>query len=160
MSISVGPAGISKPVYSTSFTKPDITAAGASGAWTTANSPITIFTVTGAVLARVYGVVGAVALTSTGATGTLAVGITNSTQLFLPTTTVSAAGQFLIGGVWVDSTPTVLGKVLVATPLTFALVNSSIVLTIATNNMTAGAMTLYCDWIPVSANGNVVAVAP
>lgn len=160
MAVNVSPSNFAKPYFSTSFTKADITAAGASGAWTTANSPITLLTVTGVVLARVYGVVGGTALTSTGATGTLALGISGSTQLFLPTTTVSGAGQFLIGGAWVDSTPTVLGKVLVATPLAFALVNSSAILTIATNNMTAGAMTLYVDWTPVSAGATVVAVAP
>lgn len=127
-------------------------------AWTTANSPITLWTVTGVVAARVFGVVGATALTSTLNTGTLSVGIVSSVQLFLPTTTVDGVGgTFAISNIWQDATPTLLGEVLAATPLAWATVSGTpIILTIATNNMTAGAMTLYCQWVPISAGATVV----
>jgi hypothetical protein len=127
-------------------------------AWTTGNSPITLWTVTGTVLARVFGVVGGTALTSTGNTGTLSVGNSGNVTLFLPTSTVSAAGgQFAINVPWLDATPTVLGKVLVATTLTWAAVGAgTITLTVATNSMTAGAMTLYCQWVPLTSGATVV----
>jgi len=33
---------------------------------------------------------------------------------------------------------------------------ANIIVTIATNNITAGAMEIYCLWRPLSSNGNVI----
>lgn len=139
-----------------SLAKADVTNGTTTLAWTTANSGLILFTVTGSVLARVYGVVTATGLTSTGTTGTLAVGNAGNTSLFLGTTTANGT-NLVANTVWLDTAPTVNGKVLSAANLTWALVNGgTIILTIATNNMTAGGMTLFCDWIPVSAGATVV----
>lgn len=139
------------------YTKAAIEAGGAA-AWLTTSSPLTVFTVTGTVLCRVYGVVGATAFTSTIDLGTLSIGIVASTQLFLPTSAVNAvATQFGIGTVWIDATPTLLGEAAVASNLTWAFVNGTpIIVTIATQSMTAGAITLYCDYLPISAGASVV----
>lgn len=145
-----------KAFNTASLAKADVTNGTTTVAWTTANSGLILFTVTGAVLARIYGVVTATAFTSTGTTGTLAVGNAGNTQLFLPTTTANGT-NLVANTAWVDNAPTLLGKVLVAANLTWVALNGgTVILTIATNNMTAGGMTLYCDWIPVSAGATVV----
>lgn len=127
-------------------------------AWTTANSPITLWTVTGAVLCRVYGVASTL-ITSTAGTGTLAAGITATPTLYLGTTPANGTTNFIANSVWVDTTPTTLSKALAAINSQGGWVlasNSNILLTVGTNNMTAGGMTLYCDWIPVSSGATVV----
>ncbi len=150
--VSTGP-NLLRGFNTTLFSKPDVTAVTA---WTTGNSPVALWTVTGAVLARVYGVVTATGFTSTGATGTLSIGISGTVQLFLPTTTANGT-NLVASSVWLDSAPTVAGKVLSAVPLTWVLLNgANIILTVATNSMTAGGITLFCDWIPVSAGATVV----
>ncbi len=148
-----------KPYQTVSFAKPDVTAAGSSGAWNTP-STITLFTVTGTVKCSVYGVVGATAITSTGNTGVLSVGAADGVQIYLNNTTVSGGTQFKIGAVWVDTTPTQTQKVFAAANLTGLLSTANIILTISVNSMTAGSMTLYCDWVPVSAGATVVAATP
>lgn len=142
-----------KGFNSVTYTKADVTAATA---WNTGTQ--TLFTVTGAVLCRVYGVASTL-ITSTAGTGTLAVGITATPTLYLGTTTANGTTNFIANSVWVDTAPTVLSKALAAINSQGGWVlasNSNIILTIATNNMTAGGMTLYCDWIPVSASATVV----
>lgn len=156
MGVTVGPNPIGG--YNTAtYTKAAVQTGGAA-AWLTTSSPLTLFTVTGTVLARVFGVVGATAFTSTNDDGTLAIGIVAATGLFIPATTVNNAGGTLaIGNIWQDATPTLKGEVLAATPLAWAtVVNTPIILTIATNSMTAGAITLYCQWVPLSAGATVV----
>lgn len=153
----VDPAGaqmLLKGFNTTIFTKADVTAATA---WTTANSGLTLFTVTGAVLCRIYGVTTTL-LTSTSNTGTLAVGITGTTGLFIAATTANGSTNFIANSIWLDNAPTVKGKALptLSNTLNVALSNANVILTIATNNMTAGAMKLYCDWIPVSPGATVV----
>lgn len=140
----------------TVFSKPDLTTTDKGGAWTTANSGLTLFTVTGSVLCRVYGEVTTLVV-STANTGTLAVGITGSTTLYLGTTTANGT-NLILNSVWVDTAPTVLAKALAAINSQGGWIltrNANIILTIATNNMTAGGVNLYCDYIPVSTNGAV-----
>lgn len=130
----------------------------APGAWTQGNSPLTLFTVTGTVFARVYGIVGGTAFTSTGGLGTVSVGAAGTVQLFLPTTAANAVGaQLGIGTVWVGATPLVLAAVPLLGNLTWAFINATpIIATIATADMTAGAITMYCDYVPISAGSGVV----
>ena len=125
--------------------------------WTTAKSPVTLFTVTGDVLVRVFGTV-QTGVTSTANTGTLEVGVAGNTAVLIAQTIAAgvatrlATGDVLTG---VDSNK----KALVAPAAEWTLIagGASIILTVATNNMSAGAVTVYCEWIPLSANGNVVA---
>jgi hypothetical protein len=127
---------------------------------TTGASPVTLFTVTGTVMARVFAVVGT-ALTSTGATGTLAVGTVGATTSLLGTSTVDGTVLHTAGGVWTGATSgagagTSTSAVFSNAALSFAMVNGNIVCTVATNSMTAGTITFYCEWWPVSSTGNVV----
>lgn len=139
-------------------TVPQAFANVASGAnsWTQAHSPITAYTVTGSVLARVFGVVGATQLTSTGGTGTAAIGVAGATGAFLAATTINGTTNFVANAAWVDTTPTLTAEAL-ANSSGWVLCTGNIIITIATNDATAGAITLYCQYIPVSSNGAVVA---
>jgi hypothetical protein len=112
--------------------------------------------VTGDVLARVFATI-QTGLTSTGATGTLAVGVTGNTGAFLAATTADGT-NFPTGSVWAgDTSPTVKSEVLTGTSLNWAPINNTnIIATVATNSMSAGAITFYCEWRPLSANGLVV----
>jgi len=122
--------------------------------WTTGNSPVTLFTVTGDVKVRIHGVVGATAVTSTSNDGTLEVGTTEDINAIL--TQVIANGTLLAAtDVWTDSTPNF--DVEGISPTWYAIGGGAdIILTIATNSMTAGIVSMYCEWLPVSSNGNVV----
>lgn len=138
----------------------------ASGAptWTTGNSPITVFTVTGDVMVRVWGTGNS--LTSTGATGTLAVGVAGLTTLLLGTTTINGTNfpvaDVATGDVWVDTSPTAVAEAMVANNLVWVTIagGADIIVTVATNSMTGGSIALYCEWIPLSAGATVVAIAP
>jgi protein-S-isoprenylcysteine O-methyltransferase Ste14 len=133
----------------TRFSKPDVTQPVA---WTTANSPVTIFTVTGTVLMWCFGVVTS-SITSTGGTGTLALGVSTNTTLFTAATTANGT-NFAAGHVWTTTTTT-RGNVLQNTG-NWALVNDTTVqLTVATNNMTAGGMTIYALWRAISVGATV-----
>jgi hypothetical protein len=130
--------------------------ASAAASLTTGASPVTLFTVTGDVLARVFATI-QTAITSTGATGTLAVGVTGNTASFLPVTTADGT-NFPSNSVWAgDNSPSLRSEALSAAALNWAPINkTSIIATVATNSMSAGAITFYCEWRPLSANGLVV----
>ena len=124
-------------------------------AWTTANSPVAVFSVTGAVLARCWGVV-STAMTSTGATGTIALGVSNNTGIFIAATTIDGTNAAVTGQVWVDSTPVTFGESLPLTGNWVAIGGGfDIFVTIATNNMSAGGMTVYCQFLPTVASASV-----
>jgi hypothetical protein len=130
--------------------------ASAAASLTTGASPVNLFLVTGDVLARVFATI-QTALTSTGATGTLAVGVTGNTASFLPVTTADGT-NFAINSVWAgDNSPTLRSETLSVTALNWAPINNTnIICTVATNSMTAGAISFYCEWRPLSATSLVV----
>src|SRR3954471_10900154 len=97
-------AALGKGFNTAILTKADVTNGTGTVAWTTANTGLTLFTVTGAVLARVYGVASTL-ITSTAGTGTLAVGITASTGAFLAATTANGTTNFIANSIWVGTTP-------------------------------------------------------
>lgn len=134
----------------TTFTKADVTAATA---WTTANSPVTIFTVTGTVLMQVWGEV-TTGITSTSSTGTLALGTTDNASVFIGATTANGT-NFATGDVWTTTTTAKSGA-LPGTGNWFVVRSDNVTVTIATNNMTAGAVNIYCRWIPITAGATVV----
>ena len=149
---AVGGPGYNQSTY----TQPTIQSATPT-AWTTANSPITLWTVTGTILARVYGVVGATAFTSTAGTGTLAIGVAGATGAFIAATTANVTTNFVANAAWIDTTPAVTAELMASAA--WVLCTGNIILTIATNNMTAGAVVLNLDWIPVTAGATVVSGA-
>lgn len=123
---------------------------------TTGASPITLFTVTGLVIARIVGFSGS-ALASTGTNGTIAIGVTGATTLGLGTTTVDGTNFPAANTVWIDTSPTLLGEAIVATNLTGFLTASNIIMTVATNSLTTGSLKIYCIWEPISPDAAVVA---
>ncbi|SRR5581483_10886705 len=132
--------------------------ANAATALTTGLSPVTLFTVTGDVLARVFATI-QTGLASTSSTGTLAVGVTGNTAVLLPATTADGT-NFPTGSAWTgDNSPTVKAEALSSAALNWTLIagGADIIATIATNSMTAGALTFYCQYVPLSADGAVAA---
>lgn len=107
----------------------------------------TLFTVTGTVAVRVFAVVSGVDLTGSG---TIEVGISGNTAALLPQL---AATVLDVGEIWTDSGPSTVE----ALPAIQILAATDVIQTIATNTVTAGTLTYYCLWVPVSSDGNVVA---
>jgi uncharacterized repeat protein (TIGR02543 family) len=134
----------------TVFSKPDVTVATA---WNT--GAITIFTVTGDVLLTCFGAV-TTALTSTGNTGTLALGVSGSTTTLIGTTTVDGTKLHTAKQVWADTSASALIVAMPGTSGWYAVSGTNVILTVATNNMTAGGMNLYAIWLPMSAGASVV----
>jgi len=114
------------------------------------------FTVTGDVWVRVQGVVGATAITSTSGTTTISVGTTESTASILAASTIDNA-QFAATDVWVDSSPANDSE---RGDSDWVLIGggADIILTRSVDDLTAGTLTLYCEWKPASSDGLVVAV--
>ena len=114
------------------------------------------FTVTGDVLVQVCGVVGGTAITSTSGTTTLSVGHSGSTEALIANTTIDNI-QFTANVVWVDTSP---GDQMEAQEESGWFVvggGADIQLTRDVDDITAGALTLYCWWRPLSAGATVVA---
>lgn len=116
---------------------------GAQGATTT-------FTVTGAVLVRP---VATCAVDLVGA-GTIELGIAGNTAGLLAQ--IANATTLDAGESWVDATPATLEGVDFANGIVVA-AGQDIIETIGTADITAGELTYYCFWRPLSVNGNLVA---
>lgn len=108
----------------------------------------TLFTVTGVVAVKVFGVVSGADLTGSG---TLEVGITGSTPSIIAQTTGT---NLDVGEIWTDNAPSKIENL----PTTFFILNgTNIIQTIGTDTITAGTMTYYCIWVPISSDGDVTA---
>ena len=107
----------------------------------------TLFTVTGTVAVYVFGIC-AIDLASAG--GTIEVGITGNTAAVIAqaTSTDIDAGEF-----WRDATPVTVAAI----PSLLMLNATNILQKITGATVSAGEMTYYCLWIPISSDGNVVA---
>src|SRR3990167_7126347 len=104
----------------------------------------TLFTVTGDVLVRIWGVC-TVDVAST--TGTLEVGITGNTALLIAQTTASGIDA---NEIWNDSSPAI-GDTLANIPGPFIIPNGlDIIETCATADITGGNIYYICLWRPVS----------
>ncbi len=114
------------------------------------------FNVTGDVLCWAVGIV-ASALTSTGASATISLGTADGVAALIPAATVNGV-SLVAGDVWFDATS---GTNIGALPNSGGVIignGVNIILRVAASNMTAGAMRLYLRYIPLSANGAVVAI--
>ena len=134
------------------------TIASASATLTTGSSPVTLFTVTGDVIARVWATV-QTGITTTATTGTLAVGVVGNTGAFLAQIAANTT-NLPVNTVWAgDTSATVAAEAFSAAADTWAPIASGadIVCTIATNSCTAGAIKFYCQYIPLDASSSVVA---
>lgn len=114
-------------------------------------TPYNLFTVTGQCLVAVIAVC---STTLTGASGTMSVGVTGSVTRFLPTTT----GTTITAGRTVDITGLVAaGTAPVITPNQATTNGQVIIGTTATADITAGVLTFYCFYKPLSVGATVVA---
>lgn len=108
----------------------------------------TLFTVTGCVAVRVFGVCG---LTLVGA-ATLEVGISGATAIILAQ--IADATVLATDELYLDATPTTKVEGL---PAPLIISNSqNIIQTIGSTALTGGVLTYYCAWVPISSTGNVV----
>lgn len=115
---------------------------------TGATGATTLFTVTGAVAVRLFGVVSGTDVTGTG---TIEAGISGNTAALLAQTTGTTLD---VGEVWIDTAPATI-EALPALQIIGA--GQDIIQTIAGSTLDAGTLTYYCLWFPISSDGNVVA---
>jgi hypothetical protein len=112
-------------------------------------NPYTLFTVTGDVLAYIV----AVCKTDlAGASATIEVGVTGATAALIAQTT---ATDIDVNEGWFAATPTLA----VANTAQYHVIGGGldVIQTVATANITAGAITYYLFWKPLSDDGLVVA---
>lgn len=122
-----------------------ITFTGAAGAG--AQGTIPLFTVTGTVQLYFFGVCNTDLV---GASATLSAGVSGVETGLVGSTTATNIDS---GTVWGDSSPAAVdpmptSKIIGA--------GQDIILTVGTADITAGAMTYYCLWTPISEDGNIV----
>jgi hypothetical protein len=115
----------------------------------------TIFQVTGDVyIQQIYGAC-KVAVTSGGAP-TMELGIAGNTAVFIAQTVSTTITQY---DLWQDAVPDANPGIITLLGRSWLLQNGAdIILTLAGVNVTAGEIVFYCNWVPLSADGNVVAV--
>ena len=151
-----------KPIWTDGFvTKKTITFAGATtNAWGDDGGTLdgaAIFTVTGAVRARVYGI----CTTNLAGTGTHSVGIAGDTAIYLPVEAATDinSGDFVINNATVTAYP-ILGEQAAAADNfpEYVLNGQDIIMTIAGGaNITSGVIDYYCICVPWSTDGDVTA---
>ncbi len=113
------------------------------------SNPYTLFTVTGRVILDVIGVC-TVNLASAGG-GTEEVGTALKIAGLIAQTT---ATDLAANEIWHDASPdSSIEAVSVITP---KIVSQDVIITTGTTDVTAGAVTFYCFWAPLSADGSVV----
>lgn len=112
-------------------------------------NPRVLFTVSGVVEMRIFGVCAA---DLTGASATLEVGVAGNTAVCIAQTT---ATDIDANEIWLDATPTVRAEALTAN----GIINNgaNIIETVATANITAGRIDYYCLWRPISDGATVEA---
>ncbi len=120
---------------------------------------VTLFTVTGSVIVRLWAVVGGTQLTSTSNDGTISIGTADSVAALLAAATINGSTNFIANSVWVDTTPATTCEAFAGANTNWAPVGNStnIISTVATHGMTAGVIAFYCQWIPASVGATVVA---
>lgn len=112
------------------------------------------FTVTGDVKVRIVGVVGGTAITCTSGTTTLSIGTTEDADAIIAATTIDNA-DFDATDVWVDNNPEDDCEMMGVLDWVIVGGGADISVTRNVDDLTAGALTLYCWWIPLSSNGDV-----
>ena len=130
------------------------TAAMEGGTFDTGDHP-TMFTITGTVLARCWGVV-TTNISSTSNTGTIELGTTDDLDVFIGTTTVGA-GTLAAGDVWTNATVGGDSGPIMDDGAYVVCDDTLIECDVNTNDMAGGVMTVYCQWIPISLGADVVA---
>lgn len=111
---------------------------------------ITLFTVTGVVKVQLFGLGVTNTTIETGAK--IEAGVSGTTAGLIAQTAADAPD---VGEIWHDAAPD--AKLEALSVLTKRIITSNIIQTIGTDTVNSGAITYFCLWSPISANGNVVA---
>ena len=119
-------------------------------ATTGAIATVDLFTVTGSVIARTFAIC-TTALES-GGVATIEVGVTGETPIIIALTTATA---IIANEIWLDASPTVIVDALPAYQIIPNGLDIKQKITDAT--ITAGVLTYYCIWEPLSSGATVVA---
>ena len=116
------------------------------------SDPIKLFTVTGDVLVRIFGVC---TTAPTGATATVSVGVAGNVGGLLPVTT---ATDLVANEIWNDTTPTEVGAGLLSGVLGPYIIVEGLDINeyVATADVATGQIYYVCFWRKISADGNVV----
>lgn len=125
--------------------------ANARGDFDGTGNPHTLFTVTGDVIVRVYGVC---TTNLAGATATLEVGVSGNTAEIIAQSTGTDIDA---GDIWVDGTVDDVRAAVFSDVIASVLVtnSSNIIETVGTANMTSGQLYYVCLWRPVTSGSNV-----
>lgn len=112
----------------------------------------TLFTVTGNVLATVFGVCD----TNIAGAATIEVGVASNTASLIAQ--IANAEDLDDGDIWVDATPAVGAETLPSPRI----INdgTDIILTIGSTAVTAGVVDFYCLWRPLSSDANITVTTP
>ncbi len=142
------------------ITKKTITFDGATaGAWGNDGGALdgaAIFTVTGIVRVRIFGI----CTTNLAGTGTHAVGVATATTIYLPTEAAADinSGDYVINNATTTAFP-ILGAESDAAGNfpEYALNGQDVIMTVANGaNIDSGVIDYYAIWVPWSSDGNVV----
>ena len=149
---AIGAAEVAGDAGIPTTTLKTVTFTGAAGAG--AVGSVSLYTVTGEVLVVALVCICDTDLTEALATATVALGVTSSTALFIAATnsTLIDAGEF-----WVSTTPTANGIALPAA-MKDIVITDDIIITCGAQNTNGGVLRFQLLWMPLSANGAVVAV--
>jgi hypothetical protein len=117
------------------------------------SDPTTLFTVTGDVLVRVFGV----CTTNITGQGTIEVGVAGNTAGLIAQ--VADTETIDVNDIWIDNSVAEVGiAALSNVPATSVIVNGlDIIETIGTANLTAGEIYYVCMWRPLTPGSSVVA---
>lgn len=114
-------------------------------------NPATLFTVTGTVIVRLIAVCG---VDLEGASATVEVGIAGSTAALIALTTATNIDK---DEIWHDNSPDAAIELDSVSAAKILSAGQDIIQTVKTANITAGQITYYCLWRPISDGATVVA---
>lgn len=142
LTINIFPAGkeIWRDIRKTAVTPQDAAAA------------TTLFTVTGDVMVRMFGIC-QTALTSGGSI-TVEVGVSGNTAALIAQ--LADAKTLIANEIWVDATPTTtLEAVPAGVSAGFIIANGQDIILTPSGTFTAGVIDFHCSWKPLSVDGKV-----
>lgn len=117
-------------------------------------TPYTLFTVTGDVLVRIWGVC---TLTLVGATATVSVGVAGNTAGLIA---LETASEIVTNGIYASATQVTGAVALSSVPGPFVVANGlDIIETVATADITAGNLYYIALWRPVSIGSDAARVS-
>ena len=111
--------------------------------------PIALFTVTGDVIMRVFGICKTACASAGACNGSI--GVSGNTQIFVPTTDMTTLA---INEVWVDASPATTVEPDLSSANYINSNGQDVILTLSAQ-MDSGAITFFCQWRPLTAGSKV-----